>query len=118
VHPAWREAVALVLVETTVDANKNEPQAAAVDRQATFMKDVVDPALVALAPGSAPHLNEANADMPDLVRASFGPNLARLRRVKAKWDADDVFYAPGGVGSDEWVLDPEGRLCRAGSGTG
>jgi FAD/FMN-containing dehydrogenase len=113
VHPAWREAVALVLVETAVDADKNELQAAAVDRQATFMKNVVDPALVELAPGSAPYLNEANVDMPDLVRATFGPNLARLRRIKAKWDADDVFYAPSGVGSDEWALDSEGRLCRA-----
>ncbi len=110
VHPAWRSALALALIWVPYDFGAPAAMAARRER----LVRVVDPALAALAGLRAPpYVNEAHVDMPDLVRASYGPHLARLRRVKAKYDADDLLYAPAGVGSDAWTPDADGRLCRA-----
>jgi hypothetical protein len=78
----------------------------------TRLTSVVDPALVALVPDSAPFLNEANYAMPDLLRQSYGPNLERLRRIKERFDPDDLFWAATAVGHDAWEADADGRLCR------
>ncbi len=76
------------------------------------LDSVIDPTLRAQLPRSAPYLNEANYAQPDLVAEAFGLNLARLRRVKRKFDPRDLFYALYGVGSDAWAPDANGRLCR------
>jgi hypothetical protein len=115
VHPAWRSASVLVLVGAPA-TNRNLPNTSATSTAAARLErltNVVGPPLRALASDGAPYLNEANFAELDLVRQTYGPQLARLRRVKQKYDPDDVFYAFAGVGSDAWASDAMGRLCRS-----
>ncbi len=110
VQTVLRVIVAMAFVYTAAHWGDNAPQAYA--RQVAFMNEVVNPTLVALAPRSAPYLNKASAYLLNLVRVTFGPHLARLHRFKTTENADNVFTAPGGVSSNEWTEDKEGRLCK------
>ncbi|TGO66740.1 hypothetical protein BOTNAR_0055g00270 [Botryotinia narcissicola] len=65
-----------------------------------FMTNTTSPALAALTPDGAVHLNEADFQQPDWKRAFYGANYDRLDAVKAKYDHLNRFYALGAVGSD------------------
>lgn len=43
----------------------------------------------------------------------FGPNYARLKRIKDVVDPDGLLLCISCVGSEEWVPEATGRLCRA-----
>ncbi len=49
--------------------------------------------LLALLPEFAPYFNEANYAMPDVLRQSYGPHLERQRRIIARYDSEDIFWA-------------------------
>lgn len=75
-------------------------------------------------PGSGSYINEGDAQDWEWKEAFFGSNYERLARVKREWDPEGVFWAIGGVGSDEWeirdlgggkregIVTQDGRLCR------
>ncbi|KAI0109862.1 FAD-binding domain-containing protein [Daldinia grandis] len=44
---------------------------------------------------------------------SGGAYLSELSEIKSKHDPDDLFYAPGGVGSERWAQKSDGRLCKS-----
>jgi hypothetical protein len=77
VHPAWRSALAFVLIWAPWDFSA---PAVMAERQARLTR-VIDPALVALMPQSAPYLNEANYLMSNVVGETYGPTLERLRQI-------------------------------------
>jgi hypothetical protein len=58
-------------------------------------------------------MNEADVYTPDFQRAFYGENYARLLLIKKKYDQEHIFYAETAVGSEDWVAEPDGRLCRA-----
>ncbi|KAL8800460.1 MAG: hypothetical protein Q9182_005172 [Xanthomendoza sp. 2 TL-2023] len=76
------------------------------------MTDQYIPQLKALAPDSAAYLNEADWRDPQWKEAFYGTNYAKLKSIKAKYDPYDIFYAPTAVGSDSWVIEDPGKLCR------
>ncbi len=108
VHPAWSSAQSLTLLWGPWDYNAPDVMA---ERQA-LLTNVFDAALAALTPGSAPYLNEANYAMPNVLAATYGPHSDKLRRIKARYDPDNLFYVFAGVGSEVWSPDQDGRLCR------
>ncbi|KAI4694177.1 uncharacterized protein J4E84_002759 [Alternaria hordeiaustralica] len=77
-------------------------------------------------PGSGSYINEGDAQDWEWKEAFFGSNYERLARVKREYDPEGVFWAIGGVGSDEWevrdvdggkregIVTQDGRLCRVG----
>lgn len=55
--------------------------------------------LRALAPGGATYLAESDFFQPDWEQAFWGPNAARLRAVKARYDPDGLFSVHHGIGA-------------------
>lgn len=53
-------------------------------------------------PQSASYSNEADVMEPDFESTFFGPNYSRLSAIKVKYDPDDMFIVPVGVGSERW----------------
>nr|GFD11914.1 hypothetical protein [Tanacetum cinerariifolium] len=50
---------------------------------------------------------------PDWQWAMYGPNYSRLRAIKNKYDADELFWCRKCIGSEDWVHTQDtGSLCR------
>lgn len=110
VHPAWRDADIQQIVLSQWDWNATWTANVADER---VIHSTVIPLFEGLTPGSGTYMNEGNSGQKNWKEAFYGPNYAKLRGVKKTWDPDDVFYAKTAVGSDEWIQDAQGRLCRA-----
>ena len=67
----------------------------------------VRPVLVGLAGGesSGTYSNEADVLEPNFRVTFFGPNYARLEKIKAAYDPNDLFIVPAGVRSEFWDLE-------------
>lgn len=62
--------------------------------------------------------SQADFRQPNFKSAFYGANYDKLRAIKKKYDPADLFYAITAVGSDEWEVSEDGRMCRVGqSGT-
>lgn len=111
VNPAWREAVIDTVLTTPL--NLSGPVSEWDDQQTKMTAEYV-PQLSRLAPDSGCYLNEADPYQPSWQTVFYGKNYDKLRRIKKKYDPKDLFYATTAVGSDEWVVQQGGRLCRVG----
>ena len=127
VNPAWRTAKAHVsILPNTVfqvkfdlfcqviaiqDWDDGLP---AVDVQALRKKFTATarPVLAGLAGGesSGSYSNEADVLEPNFQVTFFGPNYARLEKIKVAYDPNDLFIVPVGVRSEFW--DPEGMCTK------
>jgi Berberine and berberine like len=70
------------------------------------------PALAGLAGGesSGSYSNEGDVLEPNFQVTFFGPNYARLEKIKAAYDPNDLFIVPVGVRSEFW--DSEGMCTK------
>ncbi|KAI0191910.1 FAD binding domain protein [Astrocystis sublimbata] len=110
VLPQWRDTILTILAFSPWDY-KGTFQSN-VDAE-SFLIDVIVPALKALAPEGGAYLNEANRRQADWKESFYGVNYERLISIKKAHDPDDLFFGPTAVGSDAWVLEDSGRLCRS-----
>jgi Berberine and berberine like len=76
------------------------------------MTDDFIPRLAELTPNGACYLNEADFMQPDFKEVFYGKNYDRLLTIKDHYDPNHMFYAKTAVGSDYWVAQADGRLCR------
>ncbi|KAK0744880.1 hypothetical protein B0T21DRAFT_281433 [Apiosordaria backusii] len=110
VNPAWREAVAFCLIVGKWDYGVPREEMMKMQRSLT---EVVQPAMDAATPGGGAYLNEANYQQEDWQEQFYGlENYKNLRNVKDKWDSMGVFYAMTAVGSEDWEIDGDGRICK------
>ncbi|KAL2811443.1 hypothetical protein BJX63DRAFT_399278 [Aspergillus granulosus] len=109
VLPAWRET----LIDTTLTTPWKWDADDEMIAQQRKMTDDYIPRLTALSPDSGAYMNEGDFHQPNWQKTFYGKNYGTLRKVKAKYDPKDVFYAWQAVGSDEWTVNDSGRLCRA-----
>ncbi|KAF3401999.1 putative FAD-linked oxidoreductase, partial [Penicillium rolfsii] len=93
VLPAWRTAAMTVILSTNWPAGANLTQ----------MKDLANRMTT----------KQADPQDPDWKQNFFGSNYDSLYAIKKKYDPFNTFYAPTAVGSDEWQVEADGRLCRA-----
>ncbi|KAJ5947624.1 hypothetical protein N7466_000639 [Penicillium verhagenii] len=108
VLPAWRDA----LIDTTLTTPWEwDNDALMLERQNQMTYEFI-PKLEALAPDSGAYLNEGNFQQPDFQKVFYGSNYDALRKIKSKYDPDDIFYAKTAVGSAEWSEANDGRLCK------
>ena len=109
VLPAWRSALIELLVAS--DFNFNVPFNDMLSVQNRLSNEIM-PAFYDLTPGSGTYLNEGDFQTKAWKQDFYGENYDKLRRVKGRYDPHDVFYARTAVGSDEWAVGGDGRLCR------
>jgi len=115
ITPHWRSAIAICLEFSIY--NWTIPEEIMVKRRMD-LAGVVHPAIERVTVGGGAYLNEADplvypqGHHEKWQEAFYGESYARLREVKDKWDPSGVFYAHTAVGSEDWVKDTEGRLCR------
>ncbi|KAI0411230.1 hypothetical protein F5X98DRAFT_384223 [Xylaria grammica] len=109
VNPYMRQALFSATVGTPIDyANWTETKLA----QDMITNDLL-PSLEKLTPGGAAYLNEADFQQPDFQRTIYGDHYEKLRSIKRKYDPEGIFYAVTAVGSEGWVENEDGRLCRS-----
>jgi hypothetical protein len=110
VLPAWRDSILQLLAFAPWDFNGTRNANLAANE---YLLDVMVPALTALAPDGGAYLNEANFQQVDWQQSFYGANYAKLRSIKKAHDPQDLFFANTAVGSESWVSDGDGRLCRS-----
>ncbi|KAJ5754149.1 uncharacterized protein N7511_008302, partial [Penicillium nucicola] len=109
VNPAWRNAIINFLIGQSFDYIDWE--ANAVGQQT--ITDVLLPSLEILTPDSGAYLNEADPNQIDWQDIFYGDKYARLLEIKRKYDPSSIFYALKAVGSEEWEVSEDMRLCRS-----
>ncbi|KAJ7016674.1 FAD-binding domain-containing protein [Mycena alexandri] len=110
VHPGWRTALVHLLMENpwTDGATITEQNHVATlwnDKQlAAIQKMTGDDS-----PGAA-YSNEAAQVEKHPEETFFGPNYAKLKSIKTKYDPKGLFIVRNGVGSDDWNAQGTCRL--------
>lgn len=111
VLPGWRDAVATCNIVSYWDWNVPQSE---MQARKELLVDTLIPALEKATPGAGTYLNEIDAQWKgDWITELYGENYPRLLELKNKYDPDHTFYAWTAIGSDSWVTDGSGRLCRA-----
>ena len=109
VLPAWRTGYCMHIVQRNWPTDANDTLISAIKHDVTYVKGG---AMTAQAPDSGTYMNEGGREDPDWKVNFYGSNYDRLLDIKKRRDPKSVFYCPTCVGSDEWVEDETGRLCR------
>jgi hypothetical protein len=108
VLPAWREQLSYFVIlqfwNFTVPAS-------VMDEQERILTEEVMPPLQDIASGA--YMNEADFRNPRWREEFYGTNWDKLLSVKRAWDPKSLLYATTAVGSDDWKVADDGRLCRA-----
>lgn len=60
---------------------------------------------------SGAYSNEADLREPNYQQTFFGPNYARLKSIKDKYDPNGLFIVGAGVGSEDWDSAGVCRKC-------
>jgi hypothetical protein len=110
VAPAWRDAVIQLQLITLWDPTASWDKMVAAQKR---MTDEFMPMIESVTPGSGSYMNEADFNQPRWQSEFYGPNYQKLRDIKRKWDKDSLFYVLKGVGSEDWTVAADGRMCRA-----
>ncbi|KAH8586194.1 hypothetical protein B0O99DRAFT_529182 [Bisporella sp. PMI_857] len=108
-NPAWRDGVVHFITSQSWDHSLPKDQVSQIVNDVTYNKLN---ALRGLDPDSGAYLNEANSLEPGWQWSFFGPNYGRLHAIKKKYDLEGLLWCPQCVGSEEWVQQEDGKLCR------
>ncbi|KAI9928674.1 hypothetical protein ASPWEDRAFT_36444 [Aspergillus wentii DTO 134E9] len=110
VLPTWRTAAMDVILSTSWPEHANLKK---MKQLANDMTNKWVPLLESLTDDRGCYMNEADPQQPNWQEAFYGPNYDRLLSIKQKYDPEGQFYAHTAVGSEKWVEEDDGRLCRA-----
>ncbi|KAI7087486.1 hypothetical protein KC356_g4124 [Hortaea werneckii] len=108
-NPSWDDAVVQLISSVSWDWTVSKSDAENLTWDVTNRKGA---ALRSLAPDSGAYFNEHDPNEPDWQYTLFGDNYPRLQGLKRRFDPDGMQYCHHCVGSDEWTLREDGKLCR------
>lgn len=108
-NPAWRTSYVHNIISRGWAFGTDAPTVKSIEDDITFTKQG---AMKELAPDTGSYMNEADRLDPTYLQDFYGASLLKLQAVKAKYDPDGLLYCPTCVGSNEWVVEATGRLCR------
>jgi hypothetical protein len=108
VQPGWYNSIVLDIFERdVVDMN-------VADNVEPFysIREQIEPVYRELAPSVGTYMNEADWGSVNWREDFFGIQWERLSEIKAKYDPESVFYCGTCVGSESWVVEDDGALCK------
>ncbi|KAH7493688.1 hypothetical protein FOMA001_g160 [Fusarium oxysporum f. sp. matthiolae] len=108
-HPSWRNATVHLITGQRWTDSTNDTAVRNIIHDVTYRKLTL---LRELDLAQGVYLNEANSIEPDWQWSFWGPNYARLRDIKVRYDPEGLLWCPQCVGSEDWVQRQDGRLCR------
>lgn len=115
-NPAWRKSLMHAITpamwtETASDAE--------IQEKMDYLTNNVVGKWRSVCPDSGAYMSESDIQEPNFQQAFYGSSYDRLYKIKQEYDPTSLFYAPTGVGSEDWVVDSldglpdqNGRLCR------
>ncbi|KAK2688362.1 hypothetical protein QWA68_012401 [Fusarium oxysporum] len=109
-HPSWRNATVHLITGQSWTDSTNDTEVRNIIHDVTYRKLTL---LRKLDLAQGAYLNEANSIEPDWQWSFWGPNYARLRDIKERYDPEGLLWCPQCVGGEDWVQRQDGRLCRA-----
>ena len=109
VNVGWRNA--LVEQTVTVPYNFSAPIPADTITLNTITNDYVAQ-LEGITPGGSAYASEGAYLQPNFREVFYGSNYQALDDIKSRFDPYDVFYGLQNVGSERWLEQDGGRLCR------
>ncbi|KAJ6437713.1 6-hydroxy-D-nicotine oxidase [Purpureocillium lavendulum] len=109
VLPQWRESIIQASLALPWSYDRPFDDMVAEQKRITTQ---IQPLIEAATPGAGAYMNEGNFQQPDFQETFFGANYGRLLRIKKQYDPEGLLFAVGGVGSEEWTVQGDGRLCR------
>jgi FAD/FMN-containing dehydrogenase len=108
-HPDVTQAFALAIVAGSVAPGLSDASTHALDEaQARLRRDGINAAarrLKSVSPNAGCYLAESDYFLADWQRAQWGPNYARLQKIKGLIDPEGMFFVHHGVGSEAWSND-------------
>ncbi|KAK4502692.1 hypothetical protein PRZ48_006118 [Zasmidium cellare] len=110
-NPAWRDTVVHLRVSNSwsMETPHGEAESATLD-----MTEATGRALRLLEPDSGVYFNEADPNEPDWQCNLFGENYPRLLAIKEKYDPEGILWSHHCVGSENWNIEEDGRVCPQG----
>lgn len=108
-NPGWRDAVMhMIVVEGWADGS---PQA---EIEAIYNNITNDKtrALERLSPELGAYFNEPDSFQPNWQFTFWQHNYPKLRSIKARYDPKGLFWCRRCVGSEDWIEQNDGKLCR------
>lgn len=115
VTPAWRgdNGSGPVIFTSIVTLWSDDPADwAKMQAKQTLITEVLVPAIAAITPGSGTYSNEGDLNEPNFQTAFYGSKYERLLTIKETYDPERFLYAKNGVGSEGWIVEEDGHLCR------
>ncbi|KAF2281462.1 FAD-binding domain-containing protein [Westerdykella ornata] len=107
-NPAWRKTLTHFIV---IDV---WPDGVAPEVIRTVYQDLTNnktEQLRRLSPDTGAYLNEADAFEPEWQKSFFGKHYGRLRKIKQKYDPNNVLWCRQCVGSEALIEREDGGLC-------
>ncbi|EHA25629.1 hypothetical protein ASPNIDRAFT_43953 [Aspergillus niger ATCC 1015] len=115
-NPAFRKTLMHAITSTSWSSNATN--ADILEEMEHFTYDILGE-WRRTCPEAGAYMSEADIMEPDFQQAFYGSYYDRLYALKQKYDPTGLFYAPTGVGSEDWKVhsldglpDQNGRLCR------
>ena len=110
VFAGWRKASIHMQITTPYNSSASMQEILAAQAQIT---NEFQPQIEAVTPGAGAYMNEADYRTPDFKTTFFGSNYNALLAIKRRWDPNGLLYGLKLVGSDQWTVSKDGRMCRA-----
>ncbi|KIL59081.1 hypothetical protein M378DRAFT_15105 [Amanita muscaria Koide BX008] len=107
INPAWRDALGVLIVVASWGEGTSATEISHLRQNALVqLNDYLDK----VSPDSGTYFNEGSLYEKDPRKTFFGEHYTRLKAIKRKYDADDLFLVAEGVGSDDWGKSLNCRL--------
>lgn len=108
VPPALRQASVVLQLAAPWNVSRRDRM---VDQRRRMTDEYVRQ-VEAITPGGGAYMNEADLGQRKWQETFYGPNYPALLEIKKRWDPNGLLYGLKTVGSEDWHVASDGRMCK------